>query len=139
MPREGVVAVSTTETRTYTVQVFRDGGYWILDVPELNATGQARSLATAKGTARELVALWLNIPIDQVDVELDYHRVNPEAVSMAAGARCEQAEAEEKIRAAAKLLRQAARQLVHNSGLSLRDAAAVLGVTFGRVQQLLKD
>lgn len=55
---EGAVAVRTTEDEsTYTVQVFRDGGFWILDVPELTATGQARSLATAKDTARELVAL----------------------------------------------------------------------------------
>lgn len=60
-----VVAVRTTEDeRTYTVQVFRDGGFWILDVPELTATGQARSLATAKDTARELVALWLDSSID---------------------------------------------------------------------------
>jgi len=36
-------------------------------------------------------------------------------------------------------LRQAARRLVKTDGLSLRDTATVLGVTFGRVQQLLKD
>jgi DNA-directed RNA polymerase specialized sigma24 family protein len=29
--------------------------------------------------------------------------------------------------------------LVRTDGLSLRDVATVLGVTFGRVQQLLKD
>jgi hypothetical protein len=74
--------VSTpVDMRTYTVQVFRDHGFLILEVPELDATGQARSLATAEGTARELIA----------------------------------------------------------NGLSLRDAAVVLGVTFSRVQQLLKD
>ena len=50
-------------------------------------------------------------------------RIDPEAIQLAAGARSE----------------QAARRLVHTDGLSLRDAATVLGVTFGRVQQLLKD
>jgi hypothetical protein len=29
---------------TYTVQVFRDNGFWILEVPELRAVGQARAL-----------------------------------------------------------------------------------------------
>lgn len=124
---------------TYTVQVFRDGGFWILDVPELTATGQARSLATAKDTARELVALWLDVPIDQVRVVMDYSRIDPEALEMVAGARSDQAAADEMTRRAAKRWREAARRLVRTNGLSLRDAAAVLGVNFSRVQQLLKD
>ncbi|MDQ4091902.1 MAG: hypothetical protein M3143_00300 [Actinomycetota bacterium] len=101
--------------------------------------GQARTLRRAHDTAQELVALWLDVPVDQVRVELDYGRIDPEAVDLAAGARSEQAKAEEISRGAAARLRQAARRLVHTDGLSLRDAAMVLGVTFGRVQQLLKD
>lgn len=131
--------MSITDTRVYTVQVFRDGGFWILEVPELRAVGQARTLASAGGTARELVALWLDVPADQVQVVLDYSRVDPEAIELAAGARSEQAKAEELSRVAARRLRQAARRLVQTDGLSLRDTATVLGVTFGRVQQLLKD
>ncbi|MGH3832677.1 MAG: hypothetical protein ACRDRS_19935 [Pseudonocardiaceae bacterium] len=131
--------MSITDTRTYTVQVFRDGGFWILEVPELRAIGQARTLASAGGTARELVALWLDVPADQVQVALDYSRIDPEAIELAAEARSEQARAEELSRVAARRLRQAARRLVKTDGLSLRDTATVLGVTFGRVQQLLKD
>ncbi|MGH3773206.1 MAG: hypothetical protein ACRDRW_17725 [Pseudonocardiaceae bacterium] len=131
--------MSITDTRTYTVQVFRDGGFWILEVPELRAVGQARTLASAGGTARELVALWLDVPADQVQIVFDYSRIDPEAIELAAGARSEQARAEELSRVAARRLRQAARRLVKTDGLSLRDTATVLGVTFGRVQQLLKD
>lgn len=131
--------MSITDTRVYTVQVFRDGGFWILEVPELRAVGQARTLASAGGTAQKLVALWLDVPADQVQVVLDYSRVDPEAIELAAGARSEQAKAEELSRVAARRLRQAARRLVQTDGLSLRDTATVLGVTFGRVQQLLKD
>lgn len=131
--------MSLTDTRTYAVQVFRDSGFWILDVPELRAVGQARTLASAGDTARELVALWLDVPIDQVHVVLDYGRIDREAVELAAEARSEQARAEQLSRGAAKRLRQAARRLVQTDGLSRRDAATVLGVTFGRVQQLLKD
>ena len=130
---------TTQDVRTYTVQVFRDGRFWILDVPELNATGQARSLVTASETARELIALWLDVPIEQVDVRLDYSRIDPQALEMIAGARSEQARAEELTRSAAKRWRDAVRRLVEANGLTQRDAAAVLGVTFARVQQLLKD
>ena len=44
---------------------------------------------------------------------MDYTRIDPDALKMVA----------------------AARRLVRANGLSLRDAAAVLGVTFSRVQQ----
>jgi hypothetical protein len=85
--------------RTYTVQVFRDSGFWILEVPELCAVSQARTLTSAADTARELVALWLDVPADQVQVVLDYSRIDPEAVELAAGARREQARAEKLSRA----------------------------------------
>jgi hypothetical protein len=86
--------MSVTDVRTYTVQVFRDGGFWILEVPELRVVGQSRTLRSAGDTARELVALWLDVPADQVQVVLDYGRIDPEAVELAAGARREQARAE---------------------------------------------
>lgn len=87
----------------------------------------------------KLVALWLDVPADHVQVVLDYSRIDPEAIELAAGARSEQARAEELSSVAARRLRQAARRLVQTNELSLRDTTTVLGVTFGRVQQLLKD
>ncbi|MGQ0778663.1 MAG: hypothetical protein ACT4NY_30335 [Pseudonocardiales bacterium] len=80
--------------------MFRDGGFWILDVPELTATGQARTLATAKDTARELVALWLDTPIDYVRVVMDYSRIDPETLEMVVGAPRAQAAADEMTRRA---------------------------------------
>jgi hypothetical protein len=69
--------MSVTSVRTYTMQVFRDNGFWILEVPELRAVGQRRTLSSAGDTARELVALWLDVPVDQVQVVLDYRRIDP--------------------------------------------------------------
>jgi hypothetical protein len=31
--------MSVTDVRPYTVQVFRDSGFWIFEVPELRAVG----------------------------------------------------------------------------------------------------
>ena len=72
-------------------------------------------------------------------VVMDYSRADPDAVSLAAGDCAEQAHAEELSRQAAATWRQAAQRLVHDDKLSVRDAAAVLGVSFGRVQQLVRD
>lgn len=124
---------------TYTVQVFRDSGQWIIEVPGLDVVGQTRTLAGAADTAQGLIALWLDVDPAAVIVVMDYSRVDPDAVSLAAGARAEQARAEELSRQAAATWRQAARRLVHDDNLSVRDAAAVLGVSFGRVQQLVRD
>jgi predicted RNase H-like HicB family nuclease len=123
----------------YTVQVFRDSDQWVIEVPDLDVVGQARTLAGAADTARELIALWFDVDPAGVDVVMDYSRVDPDAVSLAAGARAEQAHAEELSRQAAVTWRKAARRLVHDDHLSVRDAAAVLGVSFGRVQQLMRD
>ncbi len=124
---------------TYTVQVFRDSDQWIIEVPELDVVGQTRTLAGAAVTAQGLIALWLDVDPAAVNVVMDYSRVDPDAVSLAAGARAEQARAKELSRQAAATWRQAARRLVHDDNLSVRDAAAVLGVSFSRVQQLVRD
>lgn len=39
---------------------------------------QSRTLATAAAEAR-LVAVWLDVPVDHVEVEVDYSGVDPEA------------------------------------------------------------
>lgn len=131
--------MTSTEVRTYAVRVFREGDLWVIEVPELDTVSQSRTLAAAEEEARALVAVWLDVPADEVAVRMDYSAVDPDAWRLASEARTVQAQADELIRRAAATRRQAARRLVREGGLSLRDAAAVLGVTFSRVQQLLKD
>lgn len=129
-----------TQTQpTHTVRVFRDSELWIIEVPELDVVSQSRTLAAAEREARELVAVWLDVPVAQVTVQMDYSAIDPEASRLVAQARATQAAADDMIQAAAATRRQAARRLVGEDGLSLRDAAVVLGVSFARVQQLVTD
>lgn len=129
--------MTSTAVRTYRVEVFRDSDLWVIEVPELDVVGQPRTVAGASDTARSLIALWLDVDTAEVAVTMDYSRIDPDAVALAAKARTEQREAEVLTRHAAASWRTAARRLVREDGLSLRDAAAVLGVTYGRVQQLV--
>lgn len=131
--------MTNTEVRRYAVRVFRDSDLWVIEVPELDVVSQSRHLAGAEKEARDLVAVWLDVPVEQVAVTMDYNEVDPEAWRLVTEARSTQAAADEMIRSAAVTRRQAARRLVREDGLSLRDAAAVLGVTFARVQQLISD
>lgn len=131
--------MTSTGVRSYAVRVFRDSDLWVIEVPELDTVSQSRNLAGAEREAKELVAVWLDVPVDQVAVEMDYRAIDPEAWRLVTEARSTQATADEMIRSAAVTRRQAARRLVRDDGLSLRDAAAVLGVTFSRVQQLVSE
>jgi hypothetical protein len=132
-----VVAVSDTEARTYTVQVFRDSGLWVIEVLEIDVVGQARTLASAADTARSLIALWLDVDPATISVQMDYSRIDAEALSLMRQARADQARADTISSEAAKTWRRAARKLVREDNLSVRDAAIVLGVSYGRVQQLI--
>lgn len=131
--------MSDNEMRTFDVRVFRDSGLWVIECPELDVIGQTRTLAAAERTARDLIGLWLDDPAESVYVRLDFSGVDPEATALAAEARTEQQRAEALTRSAAETWRAAARRLVREDKLSVRDAAAVLGVSFARVAQLIKS
>jgi len=48
--------------KNFDVTVQREGRWWIFTVPELDAVGQARSLAEVPIEARGLIAGWLDSP-----------------------------------------------------------------------------
>lgn len=129
--------MTSTEARTYTVQVFRDSGLWVIEVPEIDVVGQARTLASAADTARSLIALWLDVDPAAISVEMDYSRIDADALVLMRQARADQARADAITSEAAKTWRRAAHKLVRDDHLSVRDAAVVLGVSYGRVQQLI--
>ena len=123
---------------TYTVSVTRDGKWWMVAVPELDALTQARRLGDVDTAARELVALETGTALDEVSI--DVH------VELAAGdgdltarvadirARRDRIEAEEaKVRADTAAF---ARELAA-AQVPVRDIGTLLGVSFQRVSQLV--
>ena len=123
--------------KTYEVQATREGRFWLLDVPGVGTT-QSRSLREAPEMARSLISVMTGTPESRVRVNVTPalpHKYREE-VSAARGAieRLAQQQLE-----AALQSRLAARHLVHDLGLSGRDAAIVLGVSPQRVSQLIAE
>lgn len=121
----------------YRVTARRSGDWWALEVPDLPGVfSQAKRLDRADAAAREAIALMLDIDSDDVQVAVD--PVLPgdadQAVAVADTAR-EQAEA--AATQAQVAMRTAAAILTRT--LSQRDAGRVLGVSFQRISQLLKE
>lgn len=120
---------------SYTAQVHRSGKYWAIYVPEVDRHTQARRYSEVEEMARDLIdamggdasaALSIKVELPAgVRRELDH------------AAQLEQ-RAKESASAAAAARRHAVRDLV-DSGMSQREAADVLGLSFQRVNQLVNS
>ncbi|HEY3951998.1 MAG TPA: type II toxin-antitoxin system HicB family antitoxin [Streptosporangiaceae bacterium] len=125
--------------RVYRVLVTREDGHWLADVPELQgAHTYARSLPGLDQAVREVIVLAADFPdeaMPELVIDYDYHTGDPELDITAMEVRRLRRQADELAATAATRTGQAAVALVA-SGLSVRDAAALLGISAQRVSQL---
>lgn len=57
-------------THYHAVHVTREGKWWLLEEPTLEIAGQTRRLADAQDVATDLIAVFLDVPRSQVEVNL---------------------------------------------------------------------
>lgn len=120
---------------TYTVRAKRWAHGWELHIDGVGVT-QSTTLANAEAMVRDYIATLYDL--DEVTDEVT---IVPELGSLgkrAHDARQRTRAAEKAQRDAAHESRKVAREL-RREGLSVSDIAAVLGVSRGRVSQLVKD
>ncbi|WP_237155319.1 HicB family toxin-antitoxin system [Mycobacteroides abscessus] len=120
---------------TYHAVASRDTKYWLVHVPEIDKYTQARALAEVEPMARDLIALWLEIPEDSFDVVTQI-KLPPLVQSLLDKAAEHRETAQEFNSLAASEYRQAASEL-KNRGLTVRDVGMALGVSHQRAQQLV--
>ncbi|MCP3820095.1 type II toxin-antitoxin system HicB family antitoxin [Streptomyces sp. A3M-1-3] len=121
----------------YRVIARRTGDWWALEVPDLPGVfSQAKRLEQADEAARESIAVMLDVEPDAVSVSVEPVLTEEERAVLreAAEVRKARAEVEERER---RVMQHAASTLTRN--LSQRDAGRILGLSFQRVSQLLKD
>ncbi|MGN6760163.1 MAG: antitoxin HicB [Leifsonia sp.] len=124
-----------TDQREFDAIASREGRWWLVRVPALDAVTQARSLAEIPVMARDLVAALLDVDIDELTVNVSFEL--PEDVATTwAEAEALRAQAAEAERRAAALRRSAVRALLRDAHMSQAEAGAVLGLSKQRVQQL---
>lgn len=124
-----------TEQRTFDAIASREGRWWLVTVPALDAVTQARSIKEIPVMATDLVAALLDVDLDQVAVNITFEL--PETVATTwAEAEALRAQADEAEERAAALRRAAVRALLTEEHMSQADAGAVLGLSKQRVQQL---
>jgi predicted RNase H-like HicB family nuclease len=123
----------------YRVVVTREESHWLAEVPHLQgAHTYARSLATLDQAVREVIVLAADLPDEAMPdlvIDYDFHTGDPELDTTAIQVRRLRRQADELAATAAAETEQAAIRFVA-SGLSVRDAAALLGISPQRVSQL---
>lgn len=124
---------------TYRVIVTREGSDWLADVPDLSGAHTfARSLAGLDRSVREVVVLAADLPDEAMDsLQLDFrYRTGNSAVDTAAvEVRTLRAEADSLVAEATQRTTESAQELAAQ-GFSVRDIAAILGISPQRVSQI---
>ena len=117
----------------YRATAHREGDWWVIDVTDVGAT-QAKRLDRVEHMARDLVASMQGVTYNDVRVQVSYE-LEPALVAVVSAAHAAAEDAKEAQKRATELSR-AAVNLLQAEKLSLRDIAAIIGVSFQRVHQL---
>jgi predicted XRE-type DNA-binding protein len=122
---------------TYTARARRSGAWWAIDTPELPGVyGQARRLDRVGPMARDAIALFLDVDPATLDIRVETNLPSDLRRDVDAVGRL-RAEADRLQVESSGAMRQLAHELL-GRGLSVRDAAAILGISHQRVSQLVR-
>ncbi|MCS6561149.1 MULTISPECIES: sigma factor-like helix-turn-helix DNA-binding protein [Curtobacterium] len=123
---------------TYTSRAHREGNWWIVQNDQFpGAISQVRRLDLAADAQREAIAFVAQVDQDDVTVVIRAE-LEPALARSLEEATALRAEAEAK-EARALSLRRAIAVSLQDDGLTLRDIAVVLGVSYQRVHQLVHE
>ncbi|MEU3114307.1 type II toxin-antitoxin system HicB family antitoxin [Micromonospora chalcea] len=118
--------------KTYTAKARRSDGWWAISVPEIKGVhSQARRLGQVEAMARDAIALFLDVSPRSFKVQ-----VEPELSEEVVDARLARAELIKAQQRADEATKRALRKLLA-ANLSVREAADLVGVSPGRVSQLV--
>lgn len=124
-----------TSQRIFEATVTREGRWWTITVPALDAVTQARSIKEVQLMATEVVAALLDVEPREVSVTLTYE-LPANVASAWREAEALRVQAEQTEERAAALRRDAVRTLLSETHMSQTEAGVVLGLSKQRVQQL---
>ncbi|MBH0007812.1 hypothetical protein [Salinibacterium sp. SWN1162] len=65
----------TPAKQSYIATARKDGDWWLIEVPELDAVGQARSVTECTTVAREIIGLCLDVEPKIIDVTVTIEKL----------------------------------------------------------------
>lgn len=125
---------------TYKVEVTRDGKWWMISIPELDALTQARRIDDVGAMARELIALETGVSLADVAIDQRIELVAggedlTERVRTIRDHRARLSEEEARVQ---EDMAEFAKELAA-AEVPVRDIGSLLGVAHQRVSQLVNN
>lgn len=124
-----------SKRKTYTARAHREGAWWVAEVVGEGIATQAKRLDLLEPAVRDLIVAWHQVSAKSFDVEIE-PEVPKGAAATVKRAQKLRGDADRLQGEAAEATREAANALVR-SGLTVRDAGALLGLSYQRVGQLV--
>jgi hypothetical protein len=124
----------------YEVKVLRDGRFWMVMVPEIEEVTQARNIREIPDMARELISLKTGEPTSDISINTTSITIpgrgdiNPSLIGL-----MEIREETTKLVARTKVVTTHVARDLTNSGLTIRDTAALIGLSPSRVSELIRE
>jgi hypothetical protein len=126
--------------KTYRVVVTREGRAWLADVPELTGAHTfARNIPGLDESVREVIAMVEDLPEGaehSLDLAYEFHTGIPAIDDATSRLRADRERIKREEKDLAERTAQVARDLVTRYSMSVRDAAALTGVTKQRISQV---
>lgn len=123
--------------KTYAVKYERDAdGWWVAEAVGMSAATQGRTIEQARERIREAIAAFQDVETSTIVLGKETMRLSMAERRALSAAERAKAKAKRQSAQADQAVRTAARTLT-KSGMSLRDAGTLLGLTRQRVHQML--
>ena len=122
---------------TYTVTAERAGKYWHLRVPAVDRSTQARKVSEIDEMARDLIAIMTGSEPESFDISV--HLVLPADAAEHFQRSTTLRETAAKANAESAVESRAGARALQDAGLSIREIASVMDLSFQRVHQLVND
>jgi len=125
--------------KVFDVKVYRDGKWWMVEIPAIDGLTQARRLGEIETMARSYISVDQDlapssVELGQIEIVVAGHDL-ASTMGQIAALKVKAREAEEH---ATRLMRSTAHELA-DADVPLRDIGTALSVTHQRVHQLLQD
>jgi hypothetical protein len=132
--------MAAVSAKTYRVVVTREHGAWLADVPDLaGAHTFARNIPSLDASVREVIAMVEDLPEgaeDSLSLAYEFHTGIPAIDDTTSRLRADRDRIRREEKDLAERTAQVARELVTRYSMSVRDAAALTGVTKQRISQI---
>lgn len=123
-------------TKTYAATVTREGRWWMVAIPDIDGLTQARRIDEAELMARELIAVSLDVALEEVAVTVTVESVGEVPVrSIVERIESDRRAAAELERGASRRAIELAKQLAAEN-VTVRDVGSILHVSYQRAHQL---